>query len=91
MSSLDVDAWLAGTGTAPALERSSVPERFAALLRRGAGPTAASSDKRPDPATGERKRFASAILPALVRAGARFQNGQLVERPDESRGDQQAA
>jgi hypothetical protein len=30
-------------------------------------------------------------LIALVRAGARFENGQLVERPDESGGDQQAA
>jgi transposase-like protein len=30
-------------------------------------------------------------LVALVRAGARFENGKLVERPDESRGDQQAA
>jgi hypothetical protein len=27
----------------------------------------------------------------LVRAGARFENGKLVERPDESGGDQQAA
>jgi hypothetical protein len=27
----------------------------------------------------------------LVRGGARFENGQLVERPDESGGDQQAA
>jgi putative transposase len=30
-------------------------------------------------------------LVALVRAGARFESGQLVERPDESGGDQQAA
>jgi transposase-like protein len=30
-------------------------------------------------------------LVALVRAGARFENGQLVERPDESEGDQQTA
>jgi putative transposase len=30
-------------------------------------------------------------LVALVRAGARFENGKLVERPDESGGDQQAA
>jgi hypothetical protein len=30
-------------------------------------------------------------LVALVRSGARFENGQLVERPDESGGDQQAA
>jgi hypothetical protein len=30
-------------------------------------------------------------LVALVRAGARFENGQLVEQPDESGGDQQAA
>jgi hypothetical protein len=30
-------------------------------------------------------------LVALVRAGARFENGQLVERPDESGDDQQAA
>jgi putative transposase len=29
-------------------------------------------------------------LVALVRAGARFENGQLVERADESGGDQQA-
>ena len=29
-------------------------------------------------------------LVALVRAGARFENGQLVERPDESGGDHQA-
>jgi hypothetical protein len=28
---------------------------------------------------------------ALVRAGARFENGQLVERRGESGGDQQAA
>jgi len=27
----------------------------------------------------------------VVRAGARFENGKLVERPDESGGDQQAA
>ena len=27
----------------------------------------------------------------LVRAGARFENGKLVERPDESGGEQQAA
>ena len=27
----------------------------------------------------------------LVRAGAKFENGKLVERPDESGGDQQAA
>jgi putative transposase len=30
-------------------------------------------------------------LVALVRAGARFENGKLVERLDESGGDQQAA
>jgi transposase-like protein len=30
-------------------------------------------------------------LVALVRAGARFENGKLVERPDESGGNQQAA
>jgi hypothetical protein len=30
-------------------------------------------------------------LLALVRAGARFEKGKLVERPDESGGDQQAA
>jgi hypothetical protein len=30
-------------------------------------------------------------LVALVRAGARFEKGKLVERPDESRGDQQVA
>jgi hypothetical protein len=30
-------------------------------------------------------------LVALVRAGARFQNGKLIERPDESGDDQQAA
>jgi len=30
-------------------------------------------------------------LVALVRAGAHFQNGKLVERPDESAGDQQVA
>jgi transposase-like protein len=30
-------------------------------------------------------------LLALVRAGARFEKGTLVERPDESRGDQQVA
>ena len=30
-------------------------------------------------------------LVALVRAGARFEKGELVERPDESGGDQQVA
>jgi hypothetical protein len=30
-------------------------------------------------------------LVALVRAGARFVNGKLLERPDESGGDTQAA
>ncbi|HXA59396.1 MAG TPA: hypothetical protein VNW94_09570, partial [Streptosporangiaceae bacterium] len=30
-------------------------------------------------------------LVALVRAGARFEDGKLVERPDESGGDNQAA
>jgi hypothetical protein len=30
-------------------------------------------------------------LVALVRAGANFENGQLLERPDGSGGDQQAA
>ena len=30
-------------------------------------------------------------LVALVRAGARFKKGKLVERPDESEGDQQVA
>jgi transposase-like protein len=30
-------------------------------------------------------------LVALVRAGAKFENGKLIERPDESQGDQQAA
>ena len=30
-------------------------------------------------------------LVALVRAGAKFENGSLVERPDESGGDQLAA
>jgi hypothetical protein len=30
-------------------------------------------------------------LVALVRAGARFQKGKLVERPDNSEGDQQVA
>jgi hypothetical protein len=30
-------------------------------------------------------------LVALVRAGARFDNGQLVKRPGESGGDRQAA
>jgi hypothetical protein len=30
-------------------------------------------------------------LVALVRAGARFEKGLLVERPDESGGDQQVA
>jgi hypothetical protein len=36
-------------------------------------------------------RKAIARRDALVRAGARFESGQLVERPDESGGDQQAA
>jgi hypothetical protein len=31
------------------------------------------------------------MLVALVRADARFENGKLAERPDESGGDQQAA
>jgi putative transposase len=30
-------------------------------------------------------------LVALVRAGAEFKNGKLIGRPDESRGDAQAA
>jgi putative transposase len=30
-------------------------------------------------------------LVALVRAGARFEKGKLVERPDESGGDQQVS
>jgi putative transposase len=30
-------------------------------------------------------------LVALVRAGARFENGKLVERPDESGGEAQVA
>ncbi len=30
-------------------------------------------------------------LVALVRAGAKFDNGKLIERRDESRGDQQVA
>jgi putative transposase len=30
-------------------------------------------------------------LVALVRAGARFEKGKLVERPDKSGGDQQVA
>lgn len=30
-------------------------------------------------------------LLALVRAGTRFEKGQLVDRADQSRGDQQAA
>jgi transposase-like protein len=30
-------------------------------------------------------------LVALVRAGAKFENGKLIERPGESQGDQQAA
>ena len=30
-------------------------------------------------------------LVALVRAGARFEKGKLVERPEESGGDQQVA
>jgi len=30
-------------------------------------------------------------LVALVRAGARFEKGKLIERPDESAGDQQVA
>ena len=34
---------------------------------------------------------ASAVTVAVVRAGARFENGKLVERPDESGADQQAA
>ena len=33
----------------------------------------------------------AAHLVALVRAGARFEKGKLIERPDESRGDQQVA
>jgi hypothetical protein len=32
-----------------------------------------------------------AYLVALVRAGVRFEKGKLVERPDESTGDQQVA
>jgi hypothetical protein len=31
------------------------------------------------------------LMVALVRAGATFENGKLVERPDESGGGQQAA
>jgi hypothetical protein len=31
------------------------------------------------------------LMVALVRAGAELENGQHVERPDESGGDQQAA
>ncbi len=36
-------------------------------------------------------RWRAVNAPLLVRAGARFESGQLVERPDESGGDQQAA
>jgi hypothetical protein len=34
---------------------------------------------------------AFATVVALVRAGAKLENGELVERPDDSRGDRQAA
>jgi hypothetical protein len=41
------------------------------------------NDRRVDLETGERQRFCSAILPSwVVRAGAKFDNGKLVERPE---------
>jgi hypothetical protein len=38
-----------------------------------------------------RWRAVNTDLVALVRAGARFENGKLVERPDESGGEAQVA
>jgi hypothetical protein len=51
------------------------------LAQRGAAPNVSSS-------TG---LSAKPHLVALVRAGARFEMGKLVERPDKSRDDQQVA
>ena len=48
-------------------------------------------DAAPSPIRPAGARVNARHLVALVRAGARFESGQLVERPDESGGDQQAA
>jgi putative transposase len=44
-----------------------------------------------DAAQGRRRAVNAPHLVALVRAGARFAIGHLVERPDESGGEAQAA
>jgi hypothetical protein len=45
--------------------------------------------KLSESAQGRWRALTAPHLAALVRAGAIFVNGKLVERPDESRGDQQ--
>ena len=67
--------------------------QMATLLR--TGKLALFTESKPGP-KGPRKvtgtvRSRVPHLVALVRAGARFVNGKLVERPDDSGGDQQAA
>ena len=53
-------------------------------------PVNSCKDHAQGPSTAERTASPSCLV-ALVRAGAKFENGKLVERPDESGGDQQAA
>jgi hypothetical protein len=79
--------------TNPIVSRPSPPSDSASGSPRDPAPAPQaspwpSSSSSPHKLAGARN---APHLVALVRAGARFENGQLLERPDKSGGDQQAA
>jgi putative transposase len=62
-----------------------------ALARRWRGDGVAMAFKLIEAAQARWRAVNAPHLVALVRAGARFEKGKLIERPDESERDQQAA
>jgi hypothetical protein len=76
------------------IESTFATVRLRTRVTKGPGSRAAGvamAFKRIESAQARWRAVNAPHLVALVRAGARFENGQLVERPDESGGDQHAA
>jgi hypothetical protein len=81
------------SGKAP-IESTFAPVRLRRRVTKGPGSRAAgiaTAFKLIESAQARWRAVNAPHLVALVRAGARFEKGKLVERPDESGGDQQVA
>jgi hypothetical protein len=90
---IDAEHWI-HLRTANPIESTFATVRLRTRVTKGPGSRAAGvamAFKLIESAQAHWRAVNAPHLVALVRAGAKFENGKLVERPDESGGDQQAA